>query len=244
MRLGVLDWGIGGLFAVRRVLEKAPGTELLYLSDAGNLPYGRQSAPQLRRSVESALGFLVEQGATELLVACHAASTVLPGLRLGWPVHGVIDASGLPTARLTLVIGGQRTIRSGAWRRALAGRAVLQRVAQPLSAHVEAGRSADSACKADLDRILAPAHGATGVVLACTHYAALAEAIAERMPGAWVVDPAIGVVDRLLDGLPAGVDRPAPRFFTTGAPQAMVEVADKALGMRLSAVEKVVLPTR
>jgi hypothetical protein len=52
------------------------------------------------------------------------------------------------------------------------------------------------------------------------------------------------VVDRLLNGLPAGVDRPAPRFFTTGAPQAMVEVADKALGMRLSAVEKVVLPTR
>ncbi len=142
------------------------------------------------------------------------------------------------------MIGGQRTIRSGAWRRALAGRAVLQRVAQPLSAHVEAGRSADSVCRADLDRILAPAHGATGVVLACTHYAALAAAIAERMPGAWVIDPAMGVVDRLLNGLPAGPPAAAPRFFTTGDPAAMAEVADKAVGMRLSAVEPVLLPAR
>ena len=244
MRLGVLDWGIGGLFAARRVLEEGRGVELLYLSDAGNRPYGRQAAPELRRSVARALSFLVEQGATELLVACHAASTVLPGLSPGRPVCGVIDARGTPAARLTLVLGGQRTIRSGAWRRALGERRVLQRVAQPLSAHVEAGRSGAQVCLSDLDRILAPARKADGVVLACTHYAALAEAIAERMPGAWVVDPAMGVVDRLLGGLPGVADRPAPRFFTTGDPQAMAEVADKALGMRLSAVEQVLLPAR
>jgi glutamate racemase len=217
MRLGVLDWGIGGLFAVRHALRREPTLDVLYLSDSGNVPYGKQSRGQLARSVQTALGFLVDAGATQVLLACHSGSTVLPDVHAGVPIFGVVDGTAVPEAPLTLVIGGRRTIQSGAWRRALGERRVVQRIAQPLSAHVEAGRTGSAECAADLDRILRPARHADVVVLACTHYAALAEAIQARVPRAALIDPALVAVDRA----PLRPGLATLRLFTTGAPDAL-----------------------
>ena len=116
------------------------------------------------------------------------------------------------------VLGGARTICSGLYLRGLAGpeRRVVQRVAQPLSAHVEAGSTEGKRCAQDLDRILRPLRSADALVLACTHYAAISERIRERAPRATLLDPAEAVVDQLLSapGLPSG--NALDRIVTTG----------------------------
>src|SRR6201998_1148103 len=106
---------------------------------------------------------LAERGATEVVLACNAASTVVG--RLGAaavPVEGIIT-HGLASVPEELtgqvgVIGGRRPIAAGHYRRGLArrGRVVLSRVAQPLSAHIEAGRTGSPEFLADLAKILAP----------------------------------------------------------------------------------------
>ncbi|HCH65310.1 MAG TPA: hypothetical protein DFR83_21065, partial [Deltaproteobacteria bacterium] len=154
--IGVLDWGIGGLFAVERMLAREPTLDLAVLSDAGNVPYGRQSRPQLCASVRDSVARLRELGAGPILVACHSASTVLPELDLP-DVEGVVRPEAVPLGGTILVLGGIRTIRSGAWRRALQHHGtVIQRIAQPLSAAVEAGHIHHPATAQALDRILAP----------------------------------------------------------------------------------------
>ena len=54
MKLGILDWGVGGLFALEMARQREPSLDLVYLSDAGNTPYGKQPRSELRRSVARA----------------------------------------------------------------------------------------------------------------------------------------------------------------------------------------------
>lgn len=232
MTLGVLDWGIGGMFAAAHAMTLQPELNLLYRADTGNTPYGRQSRRELATSVQTALNQLADDGATHILIACHSASTALSDVIPPVPTWGVIDASSVPVdAETVLVLGGARTIRSGHWRRALVAlpgqRRVIQRIAQPLSAHVEAGRADSDACLADLDRVLAPALDADCVVLACTHYAALADAITERM-SAVQVDPTLSVVERL--PLTTGTGR--VQLDTSGDRTDLMRSARLALGAR------------
>ena len=189
--IGVLDWGIGGLFAVERMLSREPTLDLAFFSDAGNTPYGRQSRVQLRASVRQGIHRLHQMGAGPILVACHSASSVLPDLDLD-DVTGVVQPQTVPRGGTIVVLGGMRTIRSGVWRTALQhhGR-VVQRIAQPLSAAVEAGRTQHPDTRRTLEQILTPVRAADTVVLACTHYVALMPAIRALMLHARIVDPAL-----------------------------------------------------
>ena len=224
MVLGILDWGIGGLFAAQRARQRVPSLDLVVLADSGQVPYGKQSREDLTRTVTAACRTLLDAGATELLVACHSASTVLGGVPL--VARGVIDASCVPEGARTLVLGGRRTVESGLWAAALGTRPFEQRVAQPLSAHVEAGRADSPEALADLDLIVAGVTPPDCIVLACTHYLAMEAAIQARFPDARVVDPALAVVD----GLPLSPGGGRLTLLTSGEPRTLLDAAT-ALGL-------------
>ena len=251
--IGVLDWGIGGLGFFKVLRARCPDVPIVYWSDAGEVPYGKLAAPALAARVRELAGRLARRGVDRLVIACNAASTVLP--RLGVPgLVGVIATPAGPVqitgvighaTRLALrarprtlgVIGGRRTIRSGVYRRALEapGRDVHQRVAQPLSARVEAGDLGSPALEHELRAILRPLRGVDTLLLACTHYPALAPRIAAHLPDARLLDPAdelarwVGA--RWLGGTRIGRDV----FLTTGSPAAMAKAARAAFGLTLSA---------
>ncbi|TNF29682.1 MAG: glutamate racemase [Deltaproteobacteria bacterium] len=242
-RLGVLDWGIGGVDAFRRLRARYPTLPMTYWSDSGFTPYGKVPAPALAARIAEVAG---RMAVTHLVVACNAASTVLDAAPLPVPTVGVI-APGVALAlrspaRILGVVGGERTIASGAWERPLvaAGREVRARVAQPLSAHVEAGRLDGPELERDLADILAPLVGVDALILACTHYPAIAGAFARRLPGVTLLDP----VDALLDAVAAwpladsGGDGDL-RVLTTGDPSATREAARRAFGVDLGPVEGV-----
>lgn len=260
MPLGILDWGIGGLGFVRLLKERHPGVPVVYLSDAGEVPYGLLPASALSDRVARALAFLKHCGADYVVVACNAASTVLPRIadRIAKGV-GDIDVSKLPHSTGVIphgiesvaaeagtmagatvgVIGGGRTIRSGIYRRALEERGfvVRQRVAQRLSGHIERGHLASDELARDLQRILAPLHGVDFLLLACTHYAAIIPTISEHLPGTTIIDP----IDRLLSWIEGCWElqqsATEDRYLTTGDPEAMRLSGEQAFGVALDRVE-------
>lgn len=235
-RLAIVDWGIGGM-GVWKALRAHGDVPVLYVSDTGATPYGRLPRDVLAARLAEVFEFLVRHGAVAIVVACNAASTVLDDVPdPGVPVRGMIeaarDAVG-PRFRGTLgVIGGIRTIRSGIYHRALAapGRRIVTRIAQPLSAHVEAGTTETPACARDLDRILRPLARVDALLLACTHYPALAPAIAQRLPGVRLLDPAEALAARIRRELELPTREAADLVLTTGDARAMHEVAKTAWG--------------
>ncbi|HEX8695219.1 MAG TPA: aspartate/glutamate racemase family protein [Longimicrobium sp.] len=248
MRLAVVDWGVGGLGVFRLLAARHPGVEVVYVSDAGFTPFGRVARRPLAARVDRILRHLADRhGVSHAVLACNSASTVLADLaapRRGMAVAGVIAPALAALARVAParigVIGGRRTIRSGVYGRALraAGHHVRQRVAQPLSAHVEAGRLDSPDVRRDAGRILRPLRGVEILVLACTHYPALAPLLAEACPGTALFDPAAATLDEIDRAWPlAAAPRSPSRFLTSGDAAAMRRAARLAFGVEVGRVE-------
>ncbi len=248
--IGILDWGIGGMGVYRLLRQRHPRLPIVYCSDTGSRPYGEVPARSLRRRLVSVASVLAARGVTHLVVACNAASTVLDGHGIRTP-HGGLHVTGViePAVRLIRrlsprrlgIVGGRRTIRSLCYRRALArpGRVVIQRVAQPLSALIESGEGSESpALVATIERIVAPLRNCDTLLLACTHYAAVAPAFARLLPGIRLVDPAPELLDWIEErGFPDRASsahaEPVERFLTTGDGAAMARAAQGAFGVVL-----------
>jgi len=257
--VGIVDWGIGGLGFYRLLKRKCPNVVVDYLSDAGTIPYGRMSPRALRHRIDGVIGYFRSRGVRRVVVACNAASREVARRqanrdRVGGndvTVVGIIDAA-VASVRIVSpatvgVIGGAGTIRSGIYRRALSSfvPVVIQRVAQPLSAFVERGEVASAALDAELERILHPLRDTDAVLMACTHYPAIAASIHHYLPAATLIDPAVALCDqvvrgwRLSDLAPARVQQDL--FATTGDVDTMRRSAQRAFGVRLHEIQRVSL---
>jgi glutamate racemase len=241
VRLGIIDWGIGGLGLVNFIKRDAPRLSVSYFSDAGFTPYGKVPRRQLAQRVTNVVNFLVADGVTHVAIACNAASTVLPlaasdAVKIsGVLEHGARAAMALPLRNSIGVVAGARTIRSGAYRRLVPNRKLQQRIAQPISAFIEAGNLDSPQLNAALDAIMAPIHSVDALVLACTHYPAIIEQWQRRAPRAVVIDPAAHMWQWMqshwpVDAMMSARKRP-DRFFTTGDVTAMRKSAKSAFAI-------------
>jgi glutamate racemase len=254
-RLGILDWGIGGLDLYRRLRAAGSRRDVLYWSDAGAPPYGTLPGPVLAERVAAVIERLADEGCAQVVVACNAASTVLsdPELRRrvtarGCEVVGVIAPTLDVVRRLALpavaVIGGRRTIESRAYAEPLedVGVRVTQAVAQPLSALIERGLTDGPELQACLREVLGPLRDTEHLVLACTHYVAALPAIRGWLPQLrTVIDPAAETLAWIETqwGLHGGEG--TERLVTTGSAEATREAARLAFGLTLPAVHTALL---
>lgn len=249
--LALLDWGIGGLGVRSELRKRRPGLAVTYVSDSGARPYGRLEPRALRARLDQVVDTLAHMGVEQVFFACNAASTVLErGQRFGVPVHGMIDA-GVDAviahgARRVGIVGGRRTVTSGVYRRALSehGVEIRQRIAQPLSAAIEAGRAEHGETKALVRDIVGPLRSMEAILLACTHYPAASAAFAEALPGVALVDPASIAARKIVESwLP--FDRADASsddvVLTTGDRHAMRDAAMAAFGISLPRIDALVV---
>ncbi|MDR1239349.1 MAG: aspartate/glutamate racemase family protein [Treponema sp.] len=251
-----LDWGIGGLPFFQALGAALPGADLLYLSDSGSVPYGKQSSGELYRRLEEIAALSAALGTGTLAVACNAMSSVLSvpcsilgGVEVFSLVHTFI-ASPLPSGRVIGLIGGVRTINSGIYQKALegVGNRVRSRPTQELSALIEAGDF--DAAPAFLEKTLSALGNIDALVLACTHYPAVSALIKKRAPDLEIIDPGAVLLDTCLRRLSgAGPDRgagqgqnrepglPGPEktggrriYLTTGGAEQSRRAAERAFG--------------
>jgi glutamate racemase len=244
-RLGIIDWGIGGISVFKRLKTARPDLAITYLSDTGAIPYGRMSRRELVKRIETVIGALALRGVTHVAVGCNAASTVVNEISVR-DVHleGVIASAADMVIRenpLKLgIIGGRRTILSGSYRKALAPFSIdiRQRIAQPLSALVEKGDLSSAALSSECMRILSPLRGCSHLLLACTHYPAISAQISEALGSKTVLLDPVDEFSRRILGWPLE-DGGADDILTTGNRAAMGIAAERTFGVRLPSIEAV-----
>ncbi len=203
--VGVFDSGLGGLTAVRELRLLLPNESIIYFGDTARVPYGTRSRETLLRYVKQDIGFLRTFDLKTILVACGTASTtVLESVRDDYdlPIFGVVEPSAAAaveasaTGRIGL-IGTPATVRSGAFERRirqLKPEAQVFSVPCPLLVPlVENGRTSpdDPVLQLVLAEYLAhlQAQDIDALILGCTHYPLLSEAIARQM------GPAVHLID-------------------------------------------------
>ena len=241
MSLAVLDWGIGGVPTWNAVRTLAPSLDTIYVSDSGYAPYGTVPAPQLAERLRRVAAVLVGRGVTHIAVACNAASVALEVLDDSpCSIVGIIDdgvAIALASGAQTIaVLGGEGTIRAGMHKRQLraAGREVIAVSAQPLSAHVEAGRLSGTDVERDVKALVLAAGKADVILLACTHYPALIP-VFRRFTDRPLLDPCEAFARRVSEAAEKG--RGLRRAFTTGDCEGTLAAARLAFGVDLGCVE-------
>ncbi|HYY35258.1 MAG TPA: glutamate racemase [Candidatus Binatia bacterium] len=193
--IGVFDSGIGGLTVVKALRDLLPNENISYLGDTARVPYGPKSPETVQRYAVELAGILTQKNAKALVVACNTVSSVaLPLLtkKFSVPVIGVIEPGARAALRATHnrhigVIGTRATIRSGAYEKALRAAdsnvRVSSRACPLLVPLIEEGLLDDEVTDRMIMRYLEPmlADGIDTLVLGCTHYPLLTDAIARML---------------------------------------------------------------
>jgi glutamate racemase len=243
--IGIFDSGVGGLTILRRLRERLPHHDFLYLADQAHVPYGDKTNDELAGYLVDNLGFLNAAGADAIVVGCNSSCGIAS--ERGWPrsrapILDLIESAASAVAQSGAihvgVLATSATVRSGAYTRAIRKRlpgAIVEEVAAPkLVPLVEAGITGDAALAAVRESCEVFSAGIQRLVLACTHYPVLEPSFAQlygiRVPR---IDPAVvhaqaaeALVGEL--GLPPG--RGTVRYATTGEPRALAAAVRTIIG--------------
>ena len=194
--IGIFDSGVGGLTVLRALRVALPDENFLYLGDTARVPYGTRSPETVQRYARQASGLLVQRGIKALVVACNTASAaaldVLRAAHPGMLVEGVIEPGARAAVAATrmkhvAVIATEGAVRGGAYPRAVAmlreDVKVEQRACPLLVALAEEGWTDGPVVAGALARYFEGLFAEADVLLlGCTHFPVLADAMRELVP--------------------------------------------------------------
>jgi glutamate racemase len=194
--IGIFDSGVGGLSVLRHIREVLPREHLLYVADSAHAPYGGKSPQEIQARSMALTGFLIEQGAKAIVVACNTATAAAIGLlreRFLLPIIGMEPAVKPAVAAthngVVGVLATTGTLRSAQFAALLENYGKSVRVVTQgcpgLVEMVEAGQLDAPETRRLLQHYLEPllAEGVDTLVLGCTHYPFLRPLIEELTGG-------------------------------------------------------------
>ena len=195
--IGVFDSGMGGLTCVAEIMKLMPNENIIYFGDTARVPYGNRSRETILEYARQDVNFVKKHDVKMIIAACGTVSSAVGQAKDfggGVPFTGVVIPAVQAACAATRsgrigVIGTAATIRSGAYGKAIRTirqDAVIIGNACPLFVPlVENGITAkdDIVVKTMVSRYLEPIkrENVDTLILGCTHYPLLRDAIAEYM---------------------------------------------------------------
>jgi len=192
-QIGVFDSGLGGLTCVKQLQKLLPHENILYLGDSGRVPYGTRSHETILRYSRQGASLLLSKGVKAIISACGTISSVAGASlaqSLPIPYFEVITPAAKSACSVTKtgrigVMGTSATIKSGALQNAIKSvlpDAEVFPIACPLLIPmVESGHISpdDKLVQVTLELYLSQLASCKvdTVVLGCTHFPILSEAI-------------------------------------------------------------------
>lgn len=207
--IGVFDSGVGGLFVLNRLAAALPNERFIYLADKANMPYGVKNDGEIKRAACACASTLFSMNCKALVVACNTATAVaVDDIRRLYPNRIVVGLepavkpccnelgkNGYAVALVTPATAESRKFKRLA---ATAGDRLVS-APQPLLARmIEENISDLSAVEPYVKEILSPYETAESVILGCSHYSCIANAVKRFYGGnIKIYDGADGAAARL-----------------------------------------------
>lgn len=192
--IGIYDSGVGGLSVIAAIRELLPHEDLLYVADAGHLPYGEKSTFYVVERAWRIAEYFAGRGAKAIAIPCNtataAAAAVLRDHYPQIPVVG-IEPAVKPAARATRsgvigVLATTGTLLSAKFqqlvRREAPGVEVLLKPCPGWVELVEQGAGEEETRRLvhePVDELLA--QRADVLVLGCTHFPFLLDTVRARV---------------------------------------------------------------
>ncbi len=192
--IGLFDSGVGGLTVLKALKETLPHENYIYLGDTARLPYGTKSKETIIRYALQCTEKLIEYDLKILVVACNTVSSVaLPYIKEKYPqieVIGVVEPGAEAACNETknniiAVLATESTIKGKAYEKAILkinknayviGKACPLFVGMAEEGIIK-GELAEAMATHYLKDILNLKNKPDTIVLGCTHFPLLKEAI-------------------------------------------------------------------
>lgn len=252
--IGVFDSGVGGLTVVREIMRQLPNENVVYFGDTARVPYGSKSKQTVLKYSRQIIRFLMTKDVKAIVVACNTASALaLPELQneISIPIIGVVRPGAKMAVSLTEtknigIIGTEATVKSGIYSRyirELAKDVTVVSKACPLFVPlVEEGLLEDRITDDMAERYLSElkAYNVDSLVLGCTHYPLITNAIKRYMgPEVRLVNPAYETAKELKymlaeEGM-LNPDNPAAsyEYYASDGADKFITFADRVLPMHV-----------
>ena len=187
--IGVFDSGLGGLTAVRELRRILPDENIIYFGDTGRMPYGGRPREQMRKIARQNIAFAESFGVKVILAACGTISSNAADILAANTTRTVgVLAPGTEmlaeTGKKTLgVIATKTSIESGAFQTEISRRApdaeVTALACPEFVPMIESGHylPSDPVVRDAVARSLEPLKGVGALLLGCTHYGLISDAI-------------------------------------------------------------------
>ena len=193
--IGVFDSGLGGLTAVKQIMQELPNENIIYFGDTGRVPYGTRSRDTILKYTRGDIRFLKTFDVKVIVIACGTASSAaLPMIKgeFDVPIVGVIDAAVYAAVRATKnkkigVIGTSGTIKSGEYEKQISEydseMQVFSKACPMFVPLVENGYFDTEVTRLIVAEYLEEIRneGVDTLILGCTHYPLLEKVISEYM---------------------------------------------------------------
>ncbi|WP_459129446.1 glutamate racemase [Guggenheimella bovis] len=185
--IGVFDSGLGGITVLSDLKRELPQENYIFIGDSKHAPYGEKSKEEITERCRAITEDLVGRGAKAILIACNTAtSACVEELRREYSIPIVGMEPALKPAVLKgespiLVLATDYTIKNDKFMRlkdrVVHGEKVYSVSAPRLVRFVESGSLDSKELDLYLDEILEGLDDTKSVVLGCTHFLYLKEAI-------------------------------------------------------------------
>lgn len=206
--IGVFDSSVGGISVLREMTRMLPDEFFLYYGDALNAPYGVRDEDDIRALTEAAVENLLNRNIKALVIACNTATSAAAASlrsRLDIPVIGMEPAL-KPAAEhhnggRILVMATPATLRQRKFQNLLEqyGEDAEMVPCGGLMEFVERGELDSPALYEYLHEKLRVEDGAIeAIVLGCTHYVFLKDAIQTVQPSVALYDGNEGTGHQLI----------------------------------------------
>lgn len=258
--IGIFDSGFGGLTVFRRILERLPRYDYIYLGDNARTPYGNRSFETVLKFATQGVGHLFSLGCRLVVIACNTASAKAlrtiqqawlprnyPGLRVLGVIRPTVESIRSFTKTNHVALWATPgTVRSESFAIEIAKYApqvkLFQQACPMLVPLVEAGElegpGVDCYINKYWDQTRAQSPDIDTLLLGCTHYPLLMPRLKALLPeGVRVVEQGLLVAPSLEDYLKrhpeiesALTRGGACRYLTTDQCQYFDELAEVFLG--------------
>lgn len=198
MKIGVFDSGLGGLTVVQAMTKVIKGSEIFYVADTKNAPYGEKTPEQILQFSLNITQYLIDRYKIDaLIVACNTAtSAAIKHLRAAYPSMIIIGTEpGIkPAIEQTKtgkigVLATPATLKGDKYQElanALSSTkdvTLFEQACPGLVEKIERGETHSLETKILLENWLIPMkeHNVDTIVLGCTHYPLVSDVIEEIM---------------------------------------------------------------
>lgn len=189
--IGIFDSGVGGLTVLQTMMKDLPHTDLMYIGDNKNCPYGDKSKEALYECASKVVEYFIAHQIKIIVLACNTTSAnVLEELRAAYPktrIIGVIDSTVQnflkKNMEKVLVIATKATIDSHKYQDTIAlynKQVQVMELATPkLVPLIESGEYKNGIQETIKEYVASYQGKIDSMILGCTHYPIIASQFKE-----------------------------------------------------------------